>query len=246
IAAEQLIAAGEEVPAPLREARTRWDRRTAPPDPEALRPEIEALRGSYATVFAYRWDYHHAFQSGYVYSYFVWDVLGTMLVGMGLLRLRFFHGAWSTRAYVAVLAAAALAAGAAFLLARAWAATQWSAGALELRAVRGATYPHTRLLVGLGWAAALLLVLRAGALRRVTGALAAVGRLAVTNYVLRAVRCSLVLVGYGAGGYGSLSRAELMVVWLAVSLVQVAFSLLWLRCFPIGPLEWAWRRLVAR
>ena len=37
--------------------------------------------------------------------------------------------------------------------------------------------------------------------------------------------------------------AWLMAVVAGVSLVQIAFSILWLRRFRFGPLEWAWRSL---
>jgi uncharacterized protein len=104
-------------------------------------------------------------------------------------------------------------------------------------------YGYARGIGGLAWAAALVLVLRAGLLQRVTSALAAVGRMAFSNYVLQTVCCTLFFFGYGLGYYGELSRVRLMLVWLGVTAVQVGFSLLWLRRFRFGPLEWAWRAL---
>ncbi len=241
--AAALAAAGEEVPAELAAAQTRWERRLAPPKPEAVEPELAAMRGSYADVFAYRWDYHHGFQADYLYYYFVWDVLGMMLLGMGLLRFGFFTGAMSTAAYLTFIGAGLLAAAAAFLWARAWAATGFSGGALELRSLNEATYAYTRGLMGLAWAAALILVLRAGIARACTAALGAVGRMAFSNYILQTLCCTFFFFGYGFGFYGELSRSQLMLVWLAVSLIQIAFSVLWLRAFRFGPLEWAWRSL---
>jgi uncharacterized protein len=201
------------------------------------------MRGSYATVFAYRWDYHHGFQSGYLYYYFVWDVLGMMLVGMGLMRLGFFDGRLCTRAYAAMLAAGAVVAALSFLSAKAWADTKFSAGELELRFLRGSLYGVVRGIGGLSWAAALVLLLRAGVLGWLLRTLAAVGRLAFSNYVLQTVCCTLFFFGYGLGYYAELSRSQLLLVWLGVTVVQVAFSLLWLRRFQFGPLEWAWRAL---
>lgn len=238
-----LAEAGQEVPAELEQARTRWERRIAAPAPDADAAEIEQMRSGWPTIFAHRWAYHHQFQSAYLYLYFVWDVLGMMLLGMGLMQIGFFSGALATRTYVAFLVAGAAAAALCFWQAWAWKQTGFSGAALELRAVEQATYAYTRGIVGLAWAAALILVLRAHLLRRVTTALAAVGRMAFTNYVLQTVLCTLLFFGYGFGLYGSLSRAELMLVWTGCSLVQVAFSILWLRHFRFGPLEWAWRAL---
>lgn len=241
--AAELAAAGEEVPAELAAAQTRWERRLAPPSPEAVQPEIEAMRGSYADVFAYRWNYHHDFQADYLYYYFVWDVLGMMLLGMGLLRLGFFTGALPRSAYLLILAAGLAAAAASFLWARAWAATGFSNGELELRSLHEATYAYTRGLTGLAWAAGLILIVRAGLARALTRALAAVGRMAFSNYILQTLCCTFLFFGYGLGYYAKFSRSQLMLVWLAVTLIQVAFSLIWLRHFRFGPLEWAWRSL---
>jgi uncharacterized protein len=231
------------VPAARAQARGRWERRSAAPKADDVKAEVAAIRGGYGSVFAYRWDYHHNFQSDYVYYYFVWDVLGMMLLGMGLMRLGFFAGTLRTRTYVVMLVAGCAAAVASLLWALAWADTGFSGGALGLRLVQDCLYGYLRGIGGLGWAAALVLVVRAGALRWLTAALAAVGRMAFSNYVLQTICCTLFFFGYGLGFYGQLSRAKLMMVWLGVSAVQVAFSMLWLRGFLFGPLEWAWRSL---
>lgn len=75
------------------------------------------------------------------------------------------------------------------------------------------------------------------------GAVRAVGRLALSNYLL----CSLVLTtlfyGYGGGLFGALSRTELMLVALAVWGLMLGWSVLWRRNWRQGPAEWLWRRL---
>jgi hypothetical protein len=55
---------------------------------------------------------------------------------------------------------------------------------------------------------------------------------------------SLLFWGYGLSLFGRIDRAWLMAVWFGMSLLQVAFSVWWLRYFRFGPLEWAWRSLV--
>jgi len=241
--ATQLAAAGEAVPQELQQARTRWERRSAPRRTADNDAEIAAMRGGYLTVFRFRWDYHHTFQSTYVYEYFVWDVLGMMLVGMGLCRLGFFAGTMRTRSYVLALAGGAVATAISFALSWQQAEAHFSSTALGLNAVAHASYPFLRLCGGLGWAALLIFCVRNGALRLLTAPLASVGRMAFSNYVLQTVCCTLLFLGYGLGHYGEYSRSKLMLVWLAVTAVQVVFSVAWLRWFRFGPLEWAWRAL---
>jgi uncharacterized protein len=88
-----------------------------------------------------------------------------------------------------------------------------------------------------------LLVLRANVLRAATAALAAVGRTAFSCYILQTVLGSLLFYGYGFALFGTIPRAWLMAVVLGMSIVQIAFAVLWLRWFRFGPLEWAWRSL---
>jgi len=241
--AKQLADSQQPVPQPLQEARTRWERRIAPPKPESSAPEIDAMRSDYATVFAYRWDYHHMFQSSYLYSYFVWDVLGMVFVGMALARLGFFQGQCRPRVYLALLALAVPLALASFLWANAFAGAQFSPAELELKLVHGIAYPFVRGLAGLGWAAGSILLVQRGWMRWLTTALGRVGRMAFSNYLLQTLCCTWFFFGYGLGYYGRLSRAELMLVWLGVSLVQVLASWLWLSRFRLGPVEWLWRSL---
>jgi uncharacterized protein len=245
LAAEATAAerAGQTPTTAQKDAKTRWERRLQPPADEAVKPELEAMRGGYSQVFAFRWDYHHQFQSAFLYYHFVWDVLGMMFLGMALQKWGFFAGACRPRAYVVVLLAGLVVAGAGFWWASTLAGRQWSAGELDLRLWRGVLHPFERGLVGLAWAAAFLLLLRAGRLRAVTASLARVGRMAFTNYVLQTVCCTLVFFGYGLGRYGSLSRSEHMLVWACVTAVQVVVSWGWLAVFRFGPLEWLWRCL---
>ncbi|HEX5050767.1 MAG TPA: DUF418 domain-containing protein [Planctomycetota bacterium] len=245
VEAAQLQASHDEVPEALAAAQRRWQAReeSIPPKPEMLQKEIDEVRVGYVQLMRNRWDYHHTFQSSYLYYYFVFDVLGAMFLGMALLKLGFFQGRCSSRVYGAVIAAGGLVAAGQLAWAIAWQHTGFRATALELRLVQDLSYPFSRAIVGLAWAAALLLILRAGRLARLTAALTSVGRMAFSCYVLQTVCCSLLFYGYGLALYGTVPRATLLLVVLAVSIVQIVFCSLWQRAFLFGPLEWAWRSL---
>jgi len=244
-AATRLEAAGLPVPEDLAAAKKNWEDLLAsvPPKPETVQKEIDLMRGGYGKVFTGRWDYHHRFQSVFLYYHFLWDVLGMMFLGMGLMKLGFFAGRSPKWVYGTMLAAGIGVTAAWFAWAWAWRATGFSPGAIELRLLHDLAYPFARGIAGLAWAAAFLLLLRAGRARWLTTQLAAVGRMAFSNYIVQTVCCTLLFFGYGFGLYGRLSRAELLLVVLAVAVVQVLFSRVWLRFFAFGPLEWAWRSL---
>jgi len=73
--------------------------------------------------------------------------------------------------------------------------------------------------------------------------LAPVGRMALTNYLVQSIVCTLVFYGYGLGFFEQLSRAWQVPFALALFAVQVALSHWWLARFRFGPAEWAWRAL---
>lgn len=243
--ADAVEQGGGVVPPELEAARRRWRARLAsiPPPAASVQAEVTAMRGSYATVFAHRWNHHHTFQSTFLYQVFVFDVFGMMLLGMGLMRIGFFDGTSRRWLHLAALGGGALGALVAGALAFAWQQQGFTNGSPELWLARELTYPWTRTLVALGWAAVVVLVVRGGRAVAVTRILGNVGRLAFSNYVLQTVCCTLWFFGYGLGHYGAHSRSELMVVVLVVTAIQVVASGLWSHWFRIGPLEWAWRSL---
>lgn len=73
--------------------------------------------------------------------------------------------------------------------------------------------------------------------------IANVGRMALTNYVLQSLICSLLFFGFGFGLYEQVGAAGLWGVTFIVYLFQIPLSVWWLAKFQFGPLEWLWRSL---
>ena len=76
--------------------------------------------------------------------------------------------------------------------------------------------------------------------------LAAVGRMALSNYLGQTLIAVLLFHGYGFGLYGRVGPAWGLAATVAVFALQVALSVWWLRRFRFGPAEWAWRSLSYR
>ncbi len=80
-------------------------------------------------------------------------------------------------------------------------------------------------------------------LQPLTRPLAAVGQLALTNYLMQTVLCTFIFYGHGLGRFGMFERWEQFLVVVGVWVLQLVVSPIWLRYFRFGPAEWLWRSL---
>jgi uncharacterized protein len=74
--------------------------------------------------------------------------------------------------------------------------------------------------------------------------IAAAGRMPLTNYLLQTAICTTLFCGWGFGLWGTVGPAAGLALAVAIFFViQVPWSVWWLRRHAQGPLEWAWSRL---
>ena len=99
-------------------------------------------------------------------------------------------------------------------------------------------------LTSLGYVAALYFAVTSKLFRFIPNVLAPVGQMAFTNYLTQSIlMTALFYPGRGPGLYGQVDRPGLWAICIAVWVLQIIWSHLWLQHFTMGPLEWAWRRL---
>jgi uncharacterized protein len=102
------------------------------------------------------------------------------------------------------------------------------------------------IVLALGYGALLYSVARLPLFKRLLQPIAALGRMAFTNYILQSVVLSFVFFGFGLGQFGRMDAMSALALACALYLVQAMLSLVWLRLYPFGPLEWLWRVLMYR
>jgi len=163
-----------------------------------------------------------------------------MLIGTALIKLGVLTGSYSCKFYVWI----ALVSFAVGLPAHVW-MVFWAAKqhfSIESWTFSGVAYEIGRF-TAFGYIASLLLVIKSGALRPATKALACVGQMAFSNYILTSIICTTIFDGYGFRLFGKLQRYQLYGIVILVWIVNLIVSPLWLRHFRFGPLEWVWRSL---
>lgn len=73
--------------------------------------------------------------------------------------------------------------------------------------------------------------------------LAPVGRMALTNYLLQSIVCTLIFYGYGLGLFGQVNAAAGLLLTIVIFVLQIPFSHWWMARYRFGPAEWLWRTL---
>ncbi len=172
-----------------------------------------------------------------------WRAAGLMLLGMAAWKLRLFTAERSDRTYIGT-AAVGLLAGLPLVSFGVWDRIRmgWDAS----HAFYGGGYQYNywaSILVSAGYIGAVMLAERRDWLPELRRRLAAVGRMAFTNYIMHTVICVSVFQGFDGGLYGTTSRLEQTVFILGVWVLQLVLSPWWLNRFRYGPLEWLWRSL---
>jgi uncharacterized protein len=105
-------------------------------------------------------------------------------------------------------------------------------------------FPFERGLLALGYASLVLLLYRAGILKFLWTAFAAAGQMALSNYLFQSIFCTLFFAGFGFGYFGRLEQYQLYLVAAEICLVEIVFSICWLKYFRYGPAEWLLRCLI--
>jgi len=170
------------------------------------------------------------------------DLLGPMLIGMALFRMGFLSGALTLRTY-GIVALVGYGLSVPLSLLGVW---EWSKADYSMAAyIRWLALPTELVCVSgaIANASVVLILFKKGWMRPVTKSLAAVGRMAFSNYIGTSLLCDWLFLWGPFHLYGKLEFYQQLYVVAGVWAVNIIVSLLWLKVFAFGPLEWVWRSL---
>ncbi len=93
------------------------------------------------------------------------------------------------------------------------------------------------------YASTIILMTQREIWRRRLAPLAAVGRTALSNYLLQSLICTTIFYSYGLALFGKVRPSLGLLLTITIFLIQIPLSVWWLRRFQFGPIEWLWRSL---
>lgn len=206
--------------------------------PESIEAQRQLYLGDYGGLIASRID--HPLGLATALLGLLPQTLALMLIGMAMLKSGFITGEWERARYARLaLWMFALSLPPLIMLCIWDFASGFSAIVVGGTAIVW-SLPFDMLMTA-GWAALIMWLVTGASLAGAKLRIAAVGRMAFTNYVLSGVFFGLVFWGYGFRLYGSLGRAETYLPVLLFWAMMLIWSKPWLDRYRFGPVEWLWR-----
>lgn len=208
-----------------------------PTDPRWLENERRAYRdGPYLQVFLFRAMTWLSMLTYCLFG-FGWNIVGLMFIGAAVAKVEGLssrHARWHRRGLLVALCVGLPLAAAGRLFQEAD-VTRLSV------CVNFAAQMTASPLMALGFLCFWALMVNNGWAGVLTNALAATGRMALTNYLTQSLVATTVFYYYGLGMFGRMSAPAMIGLVLGVYAAQVCFSAAWMRWFRYGPMEWLWR-----
>lgn len=230
---------GAELDDEAEAAIAKWGKISTKKTPEEIQKHIDGMHGNYFEIQQEKAPEIQWMQTWFQYRYGAWDILSFMFLGMAFYKLRILHGERSVKFYV-ILALIGYAVGLSVNYYEINLITSSNYNPLKIYQA-SQTYSIGRLFVTLGHIGLFMLFIKSGALGFLQRGLAAVGRMALSNYLMHSIITSIVFLGFGL--YGQLERYELYYVVFSIWIFQLITSPIWLKYFQFGPFEWLWRSL---
>ena len=100
--------------------------------------------------------------------------------------------------------------------------------------------------LALTYVAVFMLAFQTNLGKKILAVFAPVGKMAFSNYITQSLIGNFVFLGAGLGYMGQVGPFYYTIFGIAIFIVQVIISTIWLSYFNYGPLEWLWRSATYR
>lgn len=211
------------------------------PSEELINEELASFQGSWMEQFPSRIEHALTIQV-FIFLYTGWRAGGLMIMGMALFKWGILSAQKSKKFYLR-LTAICLTVG--FILVGYGLKTIFdSEFSMIYSFFFGSQFNYWgSLLISLGYIGLVMICVKTSILIPLRKSLQAVGQMALSNYIMQSIICSIIFYGHGFGLIGKVHRWEQLIITCGILLFQIIISTIWLKNFKYGPLEWSWRSL---
>lgn len=212
------------------------------PNQNEINSEIEAVTGPLFMQIKHN-SASALFMETFVFPIlFLWRAGGLMLIGMALYKWKILQALKSKKFYLRGLLISWLIG---FPIVIYGMVKNFDANwSFEYSMFFGSQYNYYgSLFVSFGYICIMMLISQFKVGMNVKKRMAAIGQMALTNYITQSVICVFIFYGIGFGLFGQIDRSIQLLITLLIWIIQYVWSKAWLDRFQFGPLEWLWRSL---
>ena len=235
---------GQVITPEAEEIKDKWQERQGDlqPNYSLIDNEVRIKTGEHSALFKYvAWKAFEE-QTTIFYQEDFFDIFLYMVIGIILFRFDFFGRRYARQPLQLAIALFGLSLG---FLVHAW--INWGLLTSRLDPLKSEYYQIFfdigRLPFVIGYLSLIIFLFHNELLKFSGDCLAAVGRMALSNYLLQSVIGVFLFYGIGLGQFNQLTRSEIAIIIVVVWTFQITFSVMWMAAFYYGPFEWVWRSL---
>jgi uncharacterized protein len=231
----------KELTKELKAADEKWEGLQEKRSPEAIEKYTNDMHQGYFVLVAFLAGENKDSDINWPYRYDLWDILSMMLLGIAFFKLNILSAEKSYRFYGVMTVIGYL-----IGLSVNYYETQFimdSNFSLLSYSKTNITYDLGRVPMAIGHIGLIMLLCKLPVFKWLKYALSAVGKMALTNYIMHSVFAMFIFTGVGFELFGTFSRQQLLYIVFSIWLFQLIASPIWLKYYQFGPLEWLWRYL---
>jgi len=219
----------------------KWEKQEWKRSPEGIAEYNANMRKGYLDVVAFLAPENQQTDTMMPYRFQLWDVLSMMLLGIALFKWKVLSAEKSYKFYgIMTLLGYLIGLSVNYYEIQSIIESNFSLLSFSKSYI---TYDLGRVPVSIGHVGAIMLFCKLPILKWLKNSLAAVGKMALTHYVMHSVFAMFIFTGAGFGLFGTFQRFELLYIVFAIWIFQLILSPIWLKYYQYGPLEWIWRNL---
>lgn len=219
----------------------KWEKREWKRSPEGIAEYNTNMRKGYLDVLVFLAPDNQQTDKNWPYRYDLWDILSMMLLGIALFKWNILSAVKSYKFY-GIMAALGYLIGLSINYHEIHSIMEGNFSLLSF-SKSNITYDLGRIPVAIGHVGTIMLFCKSPILKWLKNSLAAVGKMALTNYIMHSIFAMFIFTGAGFGLFGTFQRFELLYIVFAIWIFQLIVSSIWLKYYQYGPLEWIWRNL---
>jgi uncharacterized protein len=203
---------------------------------------LQKVRGDYATIYKYQSGRSFNMETVGLFN-FIWDFFLFMFLGMAFYKNGILTGNASVKVYW-LMCILGLSVGLLLSWYRLQPIVDHQFNRFNYtKNVAFEFYEISRTFRAIGFFGLIMLLYKSNWFQWLFNLMRPVGQMAFTNYLMQSIMCGLFFYGIGFGYFGKLERYQIYFVVVAVWILEIIWSHIWLKYFLFGPFEWCWRSL---